>query len=143
MLTVIVFPVRRSNRVYIPTCGGTRTRSKYTNVVLYYSPEAPHAISAPFRDVMRDQPTVIFPTGDHVNVLHDYKKTGPSKILKLLTCRCHAGRVLSKSHISNSFKMAERAIPVHVYQFLHELQSTCALYVAKKLPTILPPTKII
>ena len=27
--------------------------------------------------------------GDHVNVLYDYKKTGPSKILKLLSCRCH------------------------------------------------------
>ena len=35
------------------------------------------------------QPTVTFPIGDHVIVLHDYKKTGPSKILKLLTCRCH------------------------------------------------------
>ena len=36
----------------------------------------------------RDQPTVTFPIGDHVNVLHDYKKTGPSSI-KLLTCRYH------------------------------------------------------
>ena len=35
----------------------------------------------------RVQPTVTFPIGDHVNVLHDY--TGPSKILKLLSCRCH------------------------------------------------------
>ena len=26
------------------------------------------------------QPTVTFPIGDHVNVLHDYKKTGPYKI---------------------------------------------------------------
>ena len=34
------------------------------------------------------QPPVTFPIGDHVNVLHDYKKTGPSKILKLLSCRC-------------------------------------------------------
>ena len=32
------------------------------------------------------QPTVTFPIGDHVNVLHDYKKTGPSNILKLFTC---------------------------------------------------------
>ena len=39
--------------------------------------------------VTRVQPTVTFPIGDHVNVLHDYKKTGPSKILKLLSCRCH------------------------------------------------------
>ena len=39
------------------------------------------------------QPTFTFPIGDHVNVLHDYKKTGPSKILKLLSCRCH--------HLSN------------------------------------------
>ena len=35
------------------------------------------------------QPSVTFPIGDHFNILHDYKKTGPSKILKLLTCRCH------------------------------------------------------
>ena len=35
------------------------------------------------------QPPVTFPIGDHVNVLHDYKKTGPSKILKLLICCCH------------------------------------------------------
>ena len=55
------------------------------------------------------QPTVTFATGDHVNVLHDYKKKGP---------------ILSKSHISNSFKMAERSIPVNVYQFLHKLLST-------------------
>ena len=40
-------------------------------------------------DLRRVQPTVTFPIGDHVNVLHDYKKTGPSKILKLLSCRCH------------------------------------------------------
>ena len=32
------------------------------------------------------QPPVTFPIDDHVNVLHDYKKMGPSK---LLTCRCH------------------------------------------------------
>ena len=38
---------------------------------------------------LRVQPTVTFPIGDHVNVLHDYKKTEPSKSLKLLTCRCH------------------------------------------------------
>ena len=39
----------------------------------------------------RVQPTVTSPIGDHVNVLHDYKKTGPSKmkLLKLLSCRCH------------------------------------------------------
>ena len=38
----------------------------------------------------RVQPPVMFPIGDHVvNVLHDYKKTGPSNILKLLACRCH------------------------------------------------------
>ena len=37
----------------------------------------------------RDQPTVTFPIGDHVNVLHDYKNTGPSKIMKLLTCSGH------------------------------------------------------
>ena len=37
----------------------------------------------------RDQPTVTIPIGDHVNILQDYKKTGPSKLLKLLTCRCY------------------------------------------------------
>ena len=37
----------------------------------------------------RVQPTVTFPIGDHVNVFHDCKKTGPSKILKRLSCRCH------------------------------------------------------
>ena len=37
----------------------------------------------------RVQSPVTFPIGDHVNVLHDYKKTGPSKILKRLTCRYH------------------------------------------------------
>ena len=36
-----------------------------------------------------NQPPVTFPIGDDVNVLHDYKKTGLSQILKLLTCRCH------------------------------------------------------
>ena len=41
------------------------------------------------RRVGRGQPTVTFPTGDHVNVLHDYKNTRPSTILKLLICRCH------------------------------------------------------
>ena len=35
------------------------------------------------------RPTVTFPIGDHVNVLHIYKKTKSSTILKLLTCRCH------------------------------------------------------
>ena len=39
--------------------------------------------------MFRVQPPVTFPIGDHVTVLHDYKKTGPSKIMKLLTCRCH------------------------------------------------------
>ena len=38
---------------------------------------------------IRVQPPVTFPIGDHVNVLHDYKKTGPSKIMKLLTCCCY------------------------------------------------------
>ena len=35
------------------------------------------------------QDTVTFPIGGHVNVLHDYKKTRPSKILKFLFCRYH------------------------------------------------------
>ena len=63
------------------------------------------------------QPTVTFPIGDHVNVLHDYKKTGPLKILKLLTCRCHHLIDMliefSQSRTSNLFKMPERAIPVN------------------------------
>ena len=43
----------------------------------------------PSESRIRVQPSVTFPIGDHVNVLHDYKKMRPSKILKLLTCRCH------------------------------------------------------
>ena len=39
--------------------------------------------------VYRVQHTATFPIGGHINVLHDYKKTGPSQILKLLSCRCH------------------------------------------------------
>ena len=35
------------------------------------------------------QSTDTFPIGDHVNVLHDCKKTRPSNILKLLNCFCH------------------------------------------------------
>ena len=42
---------------------------------------------APAAARQRVQPTVTFPIGDHVDVLHDYKKTGPSKILKLLSSR--------------------------------------------------------
>ena len=45
-------------------------------------------LNCPFTDIWV-QPTVTFPTGDHVNVLHDYRKTGPSKILKLFISRCH------------------------------------------------------
>ena len=39
--------------------------------------------------ILRVQPNVRFPIGDHVYVLHDYKKTGQPKILKLLYCRYH------------------------------------------------------
>ena len=42
-----------------------------------------------YKSATRVQPTVTFPIGNHVNVLHDYKKTRPSKIMKLLTCRWH------------------------------------------------------
>ena len=43
----------------------------------------------PSESRIRVQPSVTFPIGDHVNILHDYKKMRPSKILKLLTCCCH------------------------------------------------------
>ena len=36
-----------------------------------------------------DQPTVTFPIGDHINILHDYKITGPIQILNFFSCRCH------------------------------------------------------
>ena len=35
------------------------------------------------------QPIVTIPVGDHVNVLHDYKKTGQYKTMKHLNCRCY------------------------------------------------------
>ena len=69
------------------------------------------------------QPTITFPIGDHVNVLHDYKKMGPSNILKLFSSRCH--------HPID--------IPVNVYQFLHNLLRTRG----EKMPKILPPIEII
>ena len=63
----------------------------------------------------RVQPTVMFltgdtfPIGDHDNILQDYEKMGPSKILKLLTCRCHyltdMLNEFSQSRTSNLFKM--------------------------------------
>ena len=94
----------------------------------------------------RDQSTVTFPIGDYVNILHDYKKTGPSKILKFLTCCCHhlIDMLVEfyQNHIFLTLKMAEHDIPVNVYQFLHELLCTLTL-VAKKLQKILPPIKII
>ena len=70
----------------------------------------------------RVQPTVKFPIGDHVNVLHDYKKTRPSKILKLLTCCCHhlIDMLVKFSQIFLTLKMPERAIPINVY-FQHKL----------------------
>ena len=47
--------------------------------------------------------TVTFPIGDHVNVLYDYKKTNSeTSFLLLSSSHWHAGRVLSKSNISNS-----------------------------------------
>ena len=61
--------------------------------------------------------------------MHDYKKTGPSKILKLLTCRCHhlidmliefSQSIILVTHL----KLSERAMPVNVYQLLHELLRT-------------------
>ena len=81
----------------------------------------------------RVQHSVTFPIGGHVNVLHDYKKSWPSKILKFLTCRHHhfidmLMEFSQKFYISNSFKMAERVMPINVYQFLHELLRTRALW---------------
>ena len=40
--------------------------------------DARHVFSTAFgQDNTRVQPPVRFPIGDHVNVLHDYKKRGP------------------------------------------------------------------
>ena len=61
------------------------------------------------------QPTVTFLIGDHVNVLYDYKKMGPSQILKLIE--------FNQSLIPPTFINA-----VNVYQFLHELLSTRAMW---------------
>ena len=73
------------------------------------------------------QPTVTFLIGDHVNVLNDYKKMGPSQILKLLTCLCHhlidVLIEFNQSLIPPTFINA-----VNVYQFLHELLSTSAMW---------------
>ena len=81
------------------------------------------------------QPTVTLPIGigDHVNGLHDYKKTGPSKILKLLSCRCHHLIDMlvefCQNHIFLTLKTAELAISVNIYyQFLHKLLRTRALW---------------
>ena len=77
----------------------------------------------------RVQPTVTFSIGDQVNVLQDYKKTRPSK---LLTYRCHHLIDMlvefNQNHIFLTLKMPERAIPVNVYQFLHKLLRTRALW---------------
>ena len=54
------------------------------------------------------QPTVMFPIGDYVKILDDYKKTRPSKILKLLIYLCHhlidVLIEFSQSRTSNFFK---------------------------------------
>ena len=90
------------------------------------------SMANPFPVPIWVQPTVTFPIGDHVNVLHDYKKTRPSKILKLLTCRCHHLIDMlvefSKNHIFLTLKMLEHAISVNVYQFLHKLLFIHALW---------------
>ena len=97
-----------------------------------------------FCHITWDQLTVTFPIGDHVNVLHDYKKTGPSKILKLLACRCqHLIDMLvefCQNHIFlNLFKWLSMPYPSMFTNF-------CMNYYApmpcgKKLPKILPPLK--
>ena len=76
----------------------------------------------------RVQPPVTFPIDDHVNVLHDYKKTGPSKILKLLTCRCHH-LIDMLIEFSQSLILVThlKCLNVNFYQFLHELLRTRAL----------------
>ena len=69
------------------------------------------------------QPTVTFPIDDHINVLHDQKKTGPYKILKLLTCRCHhlidmlVEFCKKKSRISNSLKWLNLPYPSILINF--------------------------
>ena len=78
------------------------------------------------------QPPVTFPIGDHVNVLHDYKKTGPSKILKLLTCRCHhlIDMLIEFSQslvLVTHLKCLNVLYPSIFIIFLHELLRTRAL----------------
>ena len=67
-----------------------------------------------------------------VIILHDYKKTRPSKIMKLLICRCHylldTLVEFRQNHIFLTLKMHERAIPVNVYKFLHKLLRIRALW---------------
>ena len=49
--------------------------------------------------------------------------------MKLLTCRCHHLIDMLVGFCQNlTLKMAERAIPVNVYQFLHELLRMRALW---------------
>ena len=77
---------------------------------------------------LRGQPTVTFPIGDHVNVLHfaflHYRKTGPSKIMKLLICRCH--HIIDMLiEFSKSLILLTHLKCLNVpmfFQFLHELQ---------------------
>ena len=59
----------------------------------------------------RVQPTVTFTIGDHV--LHDYKRTRPSKILKLRTCHYHHLIVMS-CHVMSCHVMSCHVMSCHV-----------------------------
>ena len=59
--------------------------------------------------VIRAQSTVDFPIGGHVNVLSDYKETGPEKKLQ----------ISSKKHISGSLKMHACVLTLNIDQTEH------------------------
>ena len=92
------------------------------------------------------QPPVTFPIGDHIYVLHDYKKTEPSEIFKLLSCRCH--------HLIDMLvELCQNHIFLILLKWLNEpcpsmFTNFCINYYAhvpcgETLPKILPPIEII
>ena len=62
--------------------------------------------------------------GGHANVLYDYKKTWPPKILKIFHSICHhlidMLTKFGRNHILPAlFKRPPRAMPVNVYKNIH------------------------
>ena len=60
--------------------------------------------------VIRAQSIVDLTISGHVNVLFDYKETGPENIF-----------ISSKKHISGSLKMHACVLPLNIYQTEHAL----------------------